>query len=113
MERFPELAKVQVRGNQIIGYILGRQGADWVAAGPWVVEESNAEPFLLFDSLAQEAAGKRMSAGVLAHNEKAIAFFLSLEFVERPDSPWRMALGRDTDLGASPFCLAVGSAAKG
>lgn len=52
MERFPKLAKVQVHGNQIIGYILGREGADWVAAGPWVVEESNAEPFLLFDSLA-------------------------------------------------------------
>lgn len=54
-----------------------------------------------------------MSAGVLARNEKAVAFFQSLEFIERPDSPWRMALGSDTDLGTSPFCPAVGSAAKG
>jgi len=113
MERFPELAKVQVRGARLAGYILGRRGVDWVSAGPWVVDETNPEPFLLFDALAREAAGKRISAGVLASNEAAAAFYRSLGFAERPDSPWRMALGGEAILGASPFCLAVGSAAKG
>ncbi|HEX2981604.1 MAG TPA: GNAT family N-acetyltransferase, partial [Anaerolineaceae bacterium] len=113
LERFPELAKVQVQGTEVVGYVLGRRGLDWLSAGPWVVDEANPAPYLLFESLAQEAGGNRMMVGVLADNERAVAFFQSLGLLERPDSPWRMALGPDADLGACSFCLAIGGASKG
>jgi ribosomal protein S18 acetylase RimI-like enzyme len=41
---FPELSKVLVEEGHLAGYILGRRGEDWLAAGPWVVEEDVQHP---------------------------------------------------------------------
>jgi hypothetical protein len=49
----------------------------------------------------------------LESNQKACDLLRALGFEELPDSPWRMALGTSEDLGNSPLCYAVGSAAKG
>jgi hypothetical protein len=110
---FPELGRVLVEDGQVTGYILGRRGEGWLAAGPWVVMQHVPSPERLLFSLAQQAGDTPVSLGVLDLNQSACALLGSLGFVPRPTSPWRMALGPDEHLGASPGCYAVGSAAKG
>jgi len=110
---FPELGWVLVEHDQVTGYILGRRGEGWLAAGPWVVKEHVPSPERLLLSLAQHAGDVPISVGVLAANQPACDLLTSLGFTPRPTSPWRMALGPDEDLGASSSCYAVGLAAKG
>jgi ribosomal protein S18 acetylase RimI-like enzyme len=110
---FPELGRVLVQDGQVTGYILGRRGPGWFSAGPWAVMQHVQAPERLLLSLAQEAGGTPVNLGVLDANPQACELLHSLGFSLRPTSPWRMALGPDDDLGASPSCYAVGSAAKG
>jgi len=110
---FPELAHVMLISKRIIGFILGRRGEGWIAAGPWVVSPEVVNPLPLLEKLANEVGEVSISLGILSSNLPAVALIRSLGFIERPDSPWRMALGPQDDLGASPQCIAVGSAAKG
>ena len=113
LELFPELSYVMVDRNKVTGYILGRGGINWLAAGPWVVDEGVENPVDLLNAFALEAGDKPISVGILDTNQHACELVQSLGFVARSDSPWRMALGSSTDLGASTRCYAVGSAAKG
>lgn len=129
LELFPELCKVWVEGERLVGFILGRRGEGWVSAGPWVVAEDkidltgNGSPvrsgesqigaLFLLESLACEAGDIPISLGVLDTHHQAVNLLRSLGFKERSNSPWRMALGPSRGLGASPQCLAVGTAAKG
>ena len=110
---FPELAWVLLEHGQLAGCILGRRGPGWLSAGPWVVLPHVPSPQRLLLSLAQAAGATPLSLGVLDLNRPACALLGSLGFTPRPDSPWRMALGTGGDLGVSPCCYAVGSAAKG
>jgi len=110
---FPELSKVLVEDEHIKGYILGRRGEGWVAAGPWVVEPGTNHPQQLLEALAVVIGNQMFSVGILESNQRALEIIRSYGFVERADSPWRMALGPDDNLGASLACLAVGTAAKG
>ncbi len=110
---FPELGRVLVEDGQVCGYILGRRGLGWLSAGPWVVLPHVPAPERLLLSLVQQAGDAPLSLGVLDVNQNACTLLHALGFTPRPDSPWRMALGPDDDLGASPLCFAVGSAAKG
>ena len=113
LELFPLLSKVMLSGGQVTGYILGRRGEDWVSAGPWVVSEQNSAPMHLLDSFAQELELHEFSVGILASNSAAVDLIKGLGFEERRVGLWRMSLGLAQDLGASPYCLAVGTAAKG
>ncbi len=113
LELFPELCKVMVSGNQVTGYILGQRGEGWISAGPWVVSEQNSEPMRLLDGFAKELDLHDFSIGILASNSEAVRLIKALGFQERRVGLWRMALGPDQYLGASPYCLAVGTAAKG
>jgi len=110
---FPHLCHVMRRGDRLVGYIQGRYGEDWASAGPWVVSEEADNPSALLKALAQEAGGRPITIGVLDTNQKACQLVHALGFVERTDSPWRMAKGIRKDLGASPACYAIGSAANG
>jgi len=110
---FPDLCKVLVEGGALMGYIQGRRGEDWVSAGPWVVQAEAQAPINLLYSIVAEAPGLPGSLGVLDTNPEAVLAMRALGLVELDDSPWRMALGPATGLGATPGCLAVGSAAKG
>jgi ribosomal protein S18 acetylase RimI-like enzyme len=110
---YPELSYVQVVGGDIAGYILGRSGEGWISAGPWVMSEQIENPGELLSAFALSVGGQPFSLGILDVNRKACDFLRSLGFVEAEDSPWRMALGASEDLGTSPQCFAVGSAAKG
>ena len=113
LELFPELSYVIVEGESIGGYILGRGGEGWVSAGPWVVTEACGNPVELLQAFATEAHGRPISVGILGLNSPACQLMQSLGFEPRIDSPWRMALGPASNLGTSPLCYAVGSAAKG
>ncbi len=110
---YPELSKLLVDEGRVTGYILGRRGEGWMAVGPWVVEESEPHPEWLLEAQAVTSGNQAFSIGMLESNQRALAIIQSYGFVERADSPWRMALGPDDHLGAAIECLAVGTAAKG
>jgi hypothetical protein len=110
---FPEMSKVLVENGRVTGYILGCRGVNWMAVGPWVIEEAVQKPQALLETLGATAGNVEFSIGVLESNERVVEIIRAYGFVERTDNPWRMALGPDEDLGASAQCLAVGSAAKG
>jgi hypothetical protein len=97
----------------VVGYILGRAGQDWLSAGPWVVEEWVKDPLELLYAFALESDDRPISIGILDTHQQACRLVQSLGFVAHADSPWRMALGGSQDLGTSPCCFAIGSAAKG
>jgi GNAT superfamily N-acetyltransferase len=113
LELFPELSYMKMEDGRVTGFILGRGGSDWLAAGPWVVEESVLNPAELLITFALEAHNRSISIGILETNQQACEMLRSFGFIAHPDSPWRMALGGSSDLGTSPNCYAVGSAAKG
>jgi ribosomal protein S18 acetylase RimI-like enzyme len=110
---FPTLGKVLVEDGGIAGYILGRSGEGWAAAGPWVVAEGVERPERLLEAFALRIGDTAIGIRVLENNHRAIVLMKSLGFVDDSDSPWRMAKGPDEDLGTSPQCYASGSAAKG
>jgi hypothetical protein len=110
---FPELSKVLVEDGQVKGYLLGRRGEGWVAVGPWVVEPAVKQPQRLLEAQATVIDNQLFSIGILESNRSAVEIIGSYGFIERSDSPWRMALGPAEYLGVSPQCLAVGTAAKG
>ena len=109
----PELAHVLEQHDQVVGFILGRRGPGWVAAGPWVVAPDVENPGHLLETLALEAEGVTISVGVLETNAAATRILTSRGLVERPTWTWRMVLGTDGGVGTSDQLYAIGSAAKG
>jgi GNAT superfamily N-acetyltransferase len=110
---YPQLSYVMEEKGTVLGFILGRAGPGWLSVGPWVVEEWVTNPIGLLYALGHESKNIPISLGVLDTHQQACRLVQSLGFVARPDSPWRMALGLSQNLGTSPCCYAVGSAAKG
>ena len=113
LELFPELSYVLVNHSKISGFIFGRAGKNWITAGPWVVDGLDDTPEDLLNAFALESGDRPISIGILDRNQRACSLVESLGFMARMDSPWRMAFGSSSDLGASNNCYAVGSAAKG
>ena len=113
VELYPELGYVMENNGTVVGYILGRAGTGWLSAGPWVVEEWVNDPLELLYAIGLGSGSRPISVGILDTHQQACRLVQSLGFEARPDSPWRMALGSPQDLGTSPCCYAVGSAAKG
>jgi len=113
LQLFPELCQVMVEDGKLAGFILGRRGEGWAAAGPWVIAQEASAPLRLLESLARQVGEVSISVGVLETSRRAVELIHSLGFAMRQDSPWRMALGSSGDLGASPLCFAVGTAATG
>jgi ribosomal protein S18 acetylase RimI-like enzyme len=113
LERHPRLCLVQMEAGEIKGYLMGHQGDQFVAAGPGVSSGEAPDPLPLLETFACQAGGRGFSLGVLETNIKAAVLLRRWGFSERPDSPWRMALGPGNDLGGSPQCFAIGSAAAG
>lgn len=110
---YPQLSWVLECGGQVVGFILGRHGADWVAAGPWVVAPDAESPEHLLEGLAQEARGMTISVGVLETNTAATRILTSCGLAERPTWTWRMVLGTAGGVGTSDQLYAIGTPAKG
>ena len=110
---FPELARVLIQDGQLQGYLLAQRATNALIIGPWVVDPSVVHPHCLLESLALVAGDDVLKLGVLDSHPSARELLKSLGFSFRPDNPWRMALGPDDFLGASPFCYSIGSPAKG
>jgi hypothetical protein len=110
---YPELSKVLECRGQVVGFILGRRGPDWVTAGPWVVGPAIEDPVHLLQSFALAAEGITMGVGVLETNTAAIQILASCGLQERPAFPWRMVLGSEGHVGTSNQLYGIGSAAKG
>jgi hypothetical protein len=70
-------------------------------------------PVEMLKSFALPAGDIQISIGILENIHRTCDLVRFLGFVERADSPWRMALVKSNYLGSSPRCYAVGSAAKG
>lgn len=110
---YPELSQVLECHGQVVGFILGRRGPDWVAAGPWVVAPGVEDPEHLLESFALETEGIAIEIGVLETNAAAIETIHLCGLVERPICPWRMMLGSEGHVGTANQLYAIGSAAKG
>jgi GNAT superfamily N-acetyltransferase len=110
---FPNLCLVLVEGGQLLGYIFGRQVAGRYSAGPWVVRTGVSQPEHLLEGLALATGGATIHLGVLESNQFAVRHLSARGFHPKKDNPWRMLLGESGNLGASPQCYAIGSAAKG
>ena len=110
---FPELCHVMLEGDDILGFIMGRRGAGWISAGPWVVSSVGENPIELLHAFSHAVNGHDFSIAILDVNQASVGLVRSLGFEARPDSPWRMANGLCNDLGTSSGCYAAGSAAKG
>jgi GNAT superfamily N-acetyltransferase len=110
---YPERCYVLEQAGEMAGFIMGRQGGEYVPVGPWLVRPGVAHPERLLESLAAGIGGRELAFGVLETNRPAVQMARALGLDEVQASPWRMALGPATDLGASPELYAIGSAAKG
>ncbi len=113
LSQHPELCRVVECRGQVVAFILGRRGADWVAAGPWVVSPGVEHPEHLLESLALEAGGAAIHVGVLETNTVATRILASCGLVERPTWTWRMVLGTAACVGTSDQLYALGTPAKG
>lgn len=87
LKLFPELCHVMMDGKRVTGFILGRGGERWVAAGPWVMNEEADNPVELLNAFALEAGDQLISIGILETNRQACDMVRSLSFKEQIDSP--------------------------
>jgi len=110
----PELAKIHIENEQILGYIFGRRRGAVLWAGPWWVSPASADKAALLQDVALEAAQREISLGVLETNAQAAALLRSLGFQEMHAPSIRMTLGAGgPGVGLSPELFAIGTAAKG
>jgi ribosomal protein S18 acetylase RimI-like enzyme len=110
---YPERCYVLEEAGDMAGFIMGRQGGEYVPVGPWLARPGVAHPERLLESLAAGIGGRKLAYGVLDTNRPAVELARALGLNEVPAPPWRMALGPAADLGTSPELYAIGSAAKG
>lgn len=113
LSQCPELCWVLECHEQVAGFILGRRGADWVFAGPWVIAPGVERPERLLESLALAAEGVTIHVGALETNSAATRILTASGLVERPTWTWRMVLGTDEGVGTSDQLYALGTPAKG
>ncbi len=112
-EEHPDLAFLYEEKGLPAGYILGRRYGDAVAIGPWLASEVVANPLDMLAALAGSTASAMLNLGVLECNALAVKLLEDAGFTLADDPPWRMVLGRNTGLGQSTTCFAIGSPAKG
>lgn len=112
-EQHPDLAFIQEREGVASAYVFGRRHGNAVTVGPWLASESVSDPLGLLEMLAGQTGDSVLNIGVLECNSRAVKCLEQAGFEKRDDVPWRMVLGRDTGLGRSPVCFAIGSPAKG
>jgi len=113
LQEAPRLCLVLDDGRGVEAFLVGRQGVDTLAAGPWVVRPGTPGPERMLAGLAAAGGCATIGLGILETCEPAVAAVESLGFRAHPDPPWRMIVGRGHRLGGSPWSWAVGSAAKG
>jgi len=109
----PQLCLVLDYGRGVESFLIGRQGHDSLAAGPWVVCPGADDPGRMLAALSAAGGGRTIGLGILETCEQAVAAVESIGLRSHPDPPWRMVTGRDHRLGGSPWSWAVGSAATG
>lgn len=109
----PDFAKVLTKDEKIIGYITARYTEKGISIGPWIMPQDTENPEGLLCSLAASTFHETLNLGVLETSQKSIGLLKSLGFQEKKNSPLRMVWGKDSDLGTSSFCFAIGSPAKG
>jgi hypothetical protein len=104
---------VSEQNGSVNGFMSGRRGFEMVTAGPLACEGHRDQAAALVQAVARATGDRRLLVGVLESSAVGIELLSSLGFARGDDPPSRMVLGEDTGLGASPRCLAIGSAAKG
>ncbi len=110
----PQLAKVHIENEQIVGYIFGRRRSAVMWAGPWWVSPAAVDKAALLHTLARDAGELEINLGVLETNKEAVALLRSLAFQEKPASSIRMIFGAGEEgVGLSPELYAIGTPAKG
>lgn len=112
-ERYPELCAVIERHGQVTGAVFGKHDEGVVVLGPWLAMPEERAPESLLYAVTQTVGDCPITLGALASHPFASGLLRVCGLRELPEPPWRMRLGVDIELGASPTCLAIGSPAKG
>ncbi len=113
-ETHPELSFVLETAGEIQSFLLGRVGnGGWVSAGPWVMNPECPDPLEILAYFQAKIGNQPFSIGILEPNKKIISQIVLAGLQPSNDPPTRMKLGSGIDLGIHPWCMAIGSPAKG
>lgn len=107
------LCKVMETDGEITGYVMAKPGLHVIAVGPLVTDKNINRPLDLLESLSQETGSTPLRLGVLESNSKALEWIRGVDTVKEQQYCWRMIMGKSENLGMSPMCITIGSAAKG
>jgi len=110
LNTFPQLCQVWDDGR-IRGFIMGQPGHGVVTIGPWYVYDQSVDPLSVLRAIGSSQA--KLRVGVLECNAAATSLMRSLGTFAETEPSWRMVLGPDIGLGASPQLFAIGSPATG
>lgn len=113
LSNHPELCLAMEKQDRLVGFIFARNTKKFISMGPWWNHPDVEFPESLPKHLMQKIQGVPLRIGVLETNLKAVRLLRSLGLEESSDSPWRMVLGPEGNLGMSDQLYAIGSAAKG
>jgi len=112
MQHHPGICLVMRDGDELTGFLTGRQGEGWISIGP-LVTAANVDPTPLLEHLSCLVNEREFSAGVLEFNTTSVEWLCGLGLQERSSWCWRMCTSPSGKLGNAGNCWMVGSAAKG
>jgi len=110
---FPGLCFVTREGDNVLGYIMAKEGDGIYRIGPWICEPGRPELARdLLLRLMDGLAGRRLWVGVLEGNPRAVEILRRSGFGSLPSS-LRMCKGECTETGVAEGMFSVGGPDKG
>jgi GNAT superfamily N-acetyltransferase len=113
LEQCPHLCRVLTRDGNLSGYIFAQPGKEIVSVGPWWVDSAESRGLDLLASLDESCPHARLRIGVLETNSIVVERLRADERFEETECSWRMVMGADVHLGASPWLWSIGAPATG
>jgi hypothetical protein len=110
---FPHLCKAMETEGAISGFCVGQPGHEVISIGPWLVGDGVKRPMELLEGIAADTGSAELRLGILESSSVAVDQVRALQGLTETKPSWRMVLGPDAGLGASPKLYAIGSGAKG
>jgi ribosomal protein S18 acetylase RimI-like enzyme len=110
---WPNACLVYKEGNEIAGFVTGRNFLGGVSVGPWIVTEKVEDPMSMLHALVITSGESILHMSILESNVPVVKLLRDSGFKERDDTHMRMAFGKAGILGQSTYCYAIGALSKG
>ena len=110
---WPKACLVYKIGDEIAGFLTGRNFTGGVTIGPWVVSERVIDPICMLEALGVLSGETSLHLSLLDNNIPAVKLLRDAGFKERDDTHQRMVFGKMGNLGLSMMCYAIGALSKG